>query len=221
VLKGYCILLVFAVCFRFLLLTLNFSLAPHSFLSHYYTTFHSTLSVHHHPSRMDKFLTWYDSEFPSLSNNPQLGNAGQTNLWATGGRNLGAPIPRNQATPISSQPSQQQDDLFSSSSRLSSAQGSFRFGNPPSATQGSQSQGTSVDEFPPLNRNANGDIGQERGTNLMSSFGFGATGAASAPTAQPNRVGNGLLNALSANSRATEVLSPASGEFRSIRAFRI
>lgn len=160
---------------------------------------------------MDKFLTWYDSEFPSLSNNPQLGNAGQSNLWTTGGRNIGVPIPRNQATPISSQPPQQQDDLFSASSRLSSAQGSFRFGNPPSATPGSQSQGTSVDEFPPLNRNANGDIGQERGANLMSSFGFGATGGASAPTAQPNRAGNGLLNALSANSRAPEALSPTTG----------
>lgn len=161
---------------------------------------------------MDKSLTWYDSEFPSLSNNPQLGNAGQSNLWTTGGRNIGVPIPRNQATPISSQPPQQQDDLFSASSRLSSAQGSFRFGNPPSATPGSQSQGTSVDEFPPLNRNANGDIGQERGANLMSSFGFGATGGASAPTAQPNRAGNGLLNALSANSRAPEALSPTTGE---------
>lgn len=156
-------------------------------------------------SVMDKLLTRYNSEFPSLSNNAQLGNAGQSNLWASGGRNAAAPIPRNQGTPISSQQSQQQDDLFSTSSRLSSAQGSFRFGNPPSATQGSQSQATSVDEFPPLNRNANGEIGQERGANLMSGFAFGSAAGAPAPAVQANRTGNGLLNALSANSRATEL----------------
>lgn len=161
---------------------------------------------------MDKLLTSYDREFPSLSNNPQLGNAGQSSMWATGGRNLGAPISRDQGTPIGSQPTQQQDDLFSASSRLSSAQGSFRFGNAPSATQGSQSQATSVDEFPPLARNANGDIGQERGANLMSSFGFGSTVAPSAVTAPLVRAGNGLLNALATNSRTTEIISATSGK---------
>lgn len=160
---------------------------------------------------MDRLLTRYHSEFPSLSNNAQLGNAGQPNLWATGGRNLATPIPRNQGTPISSQPSQQQDDLFSTTSRLSSAQGSFRFGNPLSATQGSQSQATSADEFPPLNRNANGDIGQERGSNMMSGFAFGSAGGVSAPGT--SRAGNGLLNALSANSRAAEALPSAAGMF--------
>jgi len=166
---------------------------------------------------MDNFLTWYDREFPSLSNNPQLGNAGQSNLWATGARNIAAPIPRNQGTPLGSQPAQQQqqqqqqqDDIFSTSSRLSSAQGSFRFGNPSSSAQGSQSQSTSVEEFPPLARNANGDIGQERGSSMMNNFAFGANSVASAQTA-PNRTGNGLLNALSANSRAAEAISPTTG----------
>jgi CCR4-NOT transcription complex subunit 2 len=163
---------------------------------------------------MDDLLTWYDREFPSLSNNAQLGNAGQSNLWATGARNITAPIPRNQGAPLNSQQSQQQEDLFTSSTRLASSQGSFRFGNPPSGAQSSsQSQGTSVDEFPPLARNANGDIGQERGSNLMASFAFGAPpAAASAQTTQASRAGNGLLNALSANSRAAETVSPTAGE---------
>jgi CCR4-NOT transcription complex subunit 2 len=162
---------------------------------------------------MDK-LTWYDREFPSLSNNPQLGNAGQTSMWSTHGRNLGAPLTRNHqpASPSSTQPTQQQDDIFSTSSRLSSAQGSFRFGNQASVGQGPQSQATSVDEFPPLNRNANGDIGQERGTNLMANFGFGSTGAGPSTSGQPSRAGNGLLNALSANSRATDGRSPTAGQ---------
>ncbi|KAB5576565.1 CobW/HypB/UreG, nucleotide-binding domain-containing protein [Coniochaeta sp. 2T2.1] len=154
------------------------------------------------------------SEFPSLSNNPQLGNAGQSNLWTTGGRNIGAQIPRNQGTPISSQPShQQQDDLFNASSRLSSAQGGFRFGNPPAAAQPTQSQPTTADDFPPLNRNANGDIGQERGASLMSTFGFGASSAASAAPAQRSNpaAGNALLNALVNNSRGADALSPTIG----------
>lgn len=162
-------------------------------------------------ANMDR-LTTYDREFPSLSNNPQLGNGGQTNMWSTTGRNLGAPISRSQGTPIQSQPPQQDDIFSSATSRLSSAQGSFRFGNnQTTVSQGSQSQATSADEFPPLNRNANGEIGQERSAGLMSSFGFGPTGAASAAALQPHRAGNGLLNAL--NLRATEVRSPTAGKF--------
>lgn len=42
----------------------------------------------------------------------------------------------------------------------------------------------------------------------MSSLGFGGQGAASGSGMQVNRVGNGLLNALSATSRTTDTHSP-------------
>lgn len=140
-------------------------------------------------------------EFPSLSGNPQMSNA-PASMWSTAGsRNLGAPPQRNAQTPLSSQQGGQ-DDLFSPTSRVPSVQGSFRFGNQASIGQSSQVQSSSIDDFPPLNRTANGELGSDRGANLMSSLGFGSQGVG-----LPNR-GNGLLNALSANSRGSEVRSP-------------
>ncbi|CAM1511446.1 Fc.00g089590.m01.CDS01 [Cosmosporella sp. VM-42] len=158
------------------------------------------------------------SEFPSLSNNSQLPNASQGSMWSTAGsRNLGGPIQRNQPTPLSSQQGGQEDLFTPTSSRLPSAQGSFRFGNQGSISQGSIGQSSigqssqvtpsSIDDFPPLNRTGNGEIGSERGANLMSSLGFGSQPGASTGPLQNNR-GNGLLNALSATSRAGEVRSP-------------
>ena len=128
-------------------------------------------------------------------------------MWSTAGaRNMPGSVQRNQPTPHS-QPGH--DDLFSTASRIGSNQGSFRFGSQPA--QSSQPQPSSIDDFPPLNmnnfRNGNGEIGQERGMNLISSLGFGAQGAASTGSIQGAR-GNGLLNALSANSRTGEVRSP-------------
>ncbi|KAM5348106.1 hypothetical protein ACJ41O_007930 [Fusarium nematophilum] len=147
------------------------------------------------------------SEFPSLSNNPQISSASQPSMWsAAGPRNLSGPIQRNQSTPLSSQQGGQ-DDLFSpNSSRGPSVQGGFRFGNQGNLGQSSQAQSGSVDDFPPLNRTANGDIGSDRAANLMSSLGFGSQAGASGPVS--NNRGNGLLNALSANSRANEARSP-------------
>ena len=92
--------------------------------------------------------------------------------------------------------------MFSPSvSRISSQHGSFRFGNQGASSQ--QTQPTSADDFPPLNRNGNGEIGSER----MSSLGFGSQAGSTTGPMQSNR-GNGLLNALSANSRTSEVRSP-------------
>ncbi|KAI1243996.1 hypothetical protein MGN70_013864 [Eutypa lata] len=151
-------------------------------------------------------------------------NSGQSSLWSTAGagsRNMGGAIQRNQPTPHSQQG---HDDLFSSASRMSTNQGSFRFGN--QTAQSSQPPPSSIDDFPPLNisnfRNGNGEIGQERGMSLMSTLGFGAQGGGAAAAAgatavgasagtsslQGTRVGNGLLNALSANTRSSEVRSP-------------
>lgn len=122
---------------------------------------------------------------------------------------MGGAIQRNQSTPHSQQ--SQQDDFFSSS-RMSTNQGAFRFGNQTSLSQSTQPQPNSIDEFPPLNnsnlRNVDGEIGQERGSTLMSTLGFGAQGNTAGGSLQGTRAGNGLLNALSANSRTTEVRSP-------------
>ena len=149
------------------------------------------------------------SEFPSLSGASQP-NAGQSSMWSSAGtRNLGTPSlqQRGQNTPLSAQAGQG-EDLFSSGARLSSNQSSFRFGNQGSIGQSSQAQSSSADEFPPLNRNANGEIGQERGSSgLMASLGFGAQTAPSS-SSQSGRVSNGLLSALSANARAAEARSP-------------
>jgi CCR4-NOT transcription complex subunit 2 len=150
-----------------------------------------------------------------LSNNAQLPSAGQSSLWSSSGnRNVG-PVQRNQSTPLSSQQGQQ-EDMFSSSARLATNSGSFRFGGQGNTGQGSQPQPGSIDEFPPLNnsnngfRNGNGEIGQERGSNLMSQLGFGAQ-SSPAPSLSGSRAGNGLLSALSANTRASETRSPDAG----------
>lgn len=63
-----------------------------------------------------------------------------------------------------------------------------------SSALSAQAPSNTADDFPPLNRNANGDI---------SNLGYG-----SASTTQANRAGNGLLNAISANTRAAEARSP-------------
>jgi CCR4-NOT transcription complex subunit 2 len=116
----------------------------------------------------------------------------------------------------SQQQAQQQEDIFTSSSQFTTSQSGFRFGNQNSV--GQSAQPNSADEFPPLNRNSNGEIGQDRSSNLIQNVGFGT---------QPNGVGfgtsnasqnrnNGLLNALSGSSRISgnRVSSPTavSGE---------
>lgn len=120
-------------------------------------------------------------------------------------RNLSGPA-RNPSTSIPQQA--QQDDIFSPVSRLPS-QNSFRFGSQASIGQSQQPQPGGGDEFPPLNRNGNGDIGQERSASLMAGLGFGSQGAVTASSAQANRSGNGLLNAVTANARTSDVRSPA------------
>lgn len=165
----------------------------------------------------DRRLTSHFSEFPSLSGNqPQRS---QSTWAASGNRNIGPPgnLHLQQQSALSSQQqlnaqqqTPQQDDLFSSSSQLPSSQGTFRFGSQNAVGQSSQTN--AGDDFPPLNRNANGEIGQDRIQNL----GFGAQsngmGFGSTQPSQPSR-NNGLLNALSGSNRVTSgnrVASPAS-----------
>ncbi|KAF1737327.1 General negative regulator of transcription subunit 2 [Beauveria bassiana] len=141
------------------------------------------------------------SEFPSLSNNSQLGNPSQASMWSTAGsRNVSAPVQRNQPTPLSSQHTGQ-EELYNSNPRSTANPGSLRFGH----QLGQQVTPSSVDDFPPLNRTVNGE---ERSASLMSSLGISAQ-SASSPGLTGNR-GNGLLNALSANNRANEPRSQVS-----------
>jgi len=112
------------------------------------------------------------------------------------------------------QAQQQHDDLFSSSSQLPSSQGGFRFGAQNAV--GQSSQANPVDEFPPLNRNANGEIGQDRGSNLIQNVGFGAQSNGlgfDSPLGPGERIvrNNGLLNAVLGSARLPRdrVASPA------------
>lgn len=156
------------------------------------------------------------SEFPSLSGNQPQHN--QSTWGATGARNVGpsANIRLQQSAGLSAQHAaqqqQQQDELFNSSTQLSNNSGGFRFGA--QSAVGQSSQPSSADDFPPL-RNSNGEIGQDRGSNLIQNVGFGAGGGIGFGSSNPAQQArsNGLLNALSGGSRAApgnRVASPGS-----------
>lgn len=164
---------------------------------------HIDLPLH---TQIEPKLTDY-SEFPQLSNNAQIPGANQQSMWGgQAARNLGGPAPRNPVSAIPQQP--QQEDLFSPASRLSSSQNLFRFGSQASIGQPQQPQANGGDEFPPLNRNGNGDIGQERVAGMITGLNLGSQAAVTSPPAQVRSSGNGLLNAVTANTRASEARSP-------------
>lgn len=162
------------------------------------------------PPKMRLDLT-SDSDFPSLNNNPQMSGApaNQPSMWGgQAARNLGGPQ-RNPSASIP--PSSQQDDPFSPVSRLSTSQNSFRFGSQASMGQQQPPQPTGGDEFPPLARNGNGEIGQERNASLVSAMGgmsFASQGGVGSSSTQAGRSGNGLLNAVTAQARTAETRSP-------------
>ncbi|OBT66226.1 hypothetical protein VE03_04383 [Pseudogymnoascus sp. 23342-1-I1] len=157
------------------------------------------------------------SEFPSLSNNPshQTSSSAQSTWAMPGARQLGQAashrpqhgiLPAQQQSQAQQQTQQQQDDLFSSSSQLPSSQSGFRFGGQNAVGQSSQPQESAAEEFPPLNRNANGEIGQDRNLGSLQSPGFGAPPStlgfpAGSSNAQASR-SNGLLNAVNTGNRA-------------------
>ncbi|CAN8102730.1 unnamed protein product [Discula destructiva] len=156
-------------------------------------------------------------DFPSLNNNPQMAGANQpsSSMWGGGGgqaaRHLGGPQ-RNPNASIP--PPGQQEDPFSAVSRLSSGQNSFRYGSQAGMGQPPQSQPTGGEEFPPLARNGNGEIGQERSSSLVSAMGgmsFGPQSGMAQASAQAGRSGNGLLNAVTAQARTAEARSPVEG----------
>ena len=131
------------------------------------------------------------SEFPSLSSGPQPQhqNSSAQAVWANATqRAQQTPVQRpqqQQSTTQSSAPPQQQqhfqqppqqDEPFPSVSQFASALDDYRSGGQSGVGQLSgsgQPQTGSIDEFPPLGRNGNGEIGQDRRGGLMQNAGFG------------------------------------------------
>ncbi|MCJ1421366.1 hypothetical protein MMC32_007729 [Xylographa parallela] len=132
----------------------------------------------------------YDSEFPSLSGAPQqqYQNPGQA-VWATANQRVTqhTPVQRPQQSqpnapglvPVQPQPHSTQeqlqqslDDAFFSSTQISNTMDDYRHGGQGGVGQLSgshQPQPGSIDDFPPLNRNGHGEIGQDRRGNVMQS----------------------------------------------------
>ncbi|KAI1000581.1 hypothetical protein K3495_g7615 [Podosphaera aphanis] len=147
------------------------------------------------------------SDFPSLSDNQS--QPSQSTWTASGSRGNIGPSSNNrlsqqtalstqQQTNAQQQTQLQQEDLFNSSSQLPSNQARFRFGTQNPVGQASQSH--SVEEFPPLNRNGNGEISQDSNLSVpvssVTSTGPGFSSKNSPPTRN-----NVLLNALSSGTR--------------------
>jgi CCR4-NOT transcription complex subunit 2 len=160
------------------------------------------------------------SEFPSLSSSqPQHQNSSQA-AW-TSAPQRGTPVQRpqtnsnNQATS-----SQQQDDLFPSASQFASGLDDFRTsafsGQARQMAGSSQPQTGNIDEFPPLGRTGNGEIGQDRRGSLIQNVGFGghSNGAGFGPgLLQPQslQTRSGLLSTISGQQEQNRQagLSPA------------
>jgi CCR4-NOT transcription complex subunit 2 len=165
------------------------------------------------------------SEFPSLSGapQPQHQNPAQA-VWANANQRASqhTPVqrPQHQTSnqPLSSiqpqsqpqqpqqlpqQPTQQpSDDLFPSSSQFTNGLDDYRHGGQAGVGQLSglnQPQPGNIDDFPPLGRNGNGEIGQDRRGGLIQNAAFGGypNGAGfGANLAQPPSLQNrgGLFN---------------------------
>lgn len=121
-------------------------------------------------------------------------------MWSgAGSRNLPGGASRGSGTPLPQQ--EQQDGYFGGGVRVPSNQAAHQFARQATGAQSSQAQST-ADEFPPLSNRTNGEMGNQ------DRMGFGGQGTAPPPS-NARTGGNGLLNALSANTRAAEVRGPS------------
>jgi CCR4-NOT transcription complex subunit 2 len=156
------------------------------------------------------------SEFPSLSSSQSQHQNSSQAAW-TNAPQRGTPVQRPQPNSGSNQASasqqqQQQDDLFPSVSQFTSGLDDFRasaFGGQARQMAGSsQPQTGNIDEFPPLGRTGNGEIGQDRRGSLMQNVGFGghSNGAGFGPgLLQPQslQTRSGLLSTISGQQEQT------------------
>ncbi|PGH12882.1 hypothetical protein AJ79_03982 [Helicocarpus griseus UAMH5409] len=179
------------------------------------------------------------SEFPSLSSVPQPSQpsaSGQA-TWANASQRATqqqSAIQRQAQTPATSQPpsrvSQTQsnqpqpqshathEDLFPSATQFTSQLDDFRNGGQGISGQlsgGSQPQTGNIEEFPPLGRNSQADIGQERRASILQSGGFGTYGGGMAfPNLSQTHSGQGrsLLGNMVNGQQDNRIMSPgASG----------
>ena len=163
------------------------------------------------------------SEFPGLpgGNQTQYQNPGQA-VWASANQRstLHTPVQRPQQVPSNPLQAQQysqgqeqgqgiDDGLFPS---FNSTLDDFRNGGQGGVGQLSnagQSQSTNVDEFPPLGRNAHGEIGQDRRGNLMQSAASGMF--SSTYGQQANQMHTRQGEAFQPSNATNRIMSPAGG----------
>lgn len=179
-----------------------------------------------------------ESEFPSLSGapqQPQSQNPGAA--WANTSQRAAQPNPiqRQQPQPPvtsqapsrasqtqshQSQPQNQpsHDDLFPSGTQFANQLDDFRSGGQGISGQlasSSQPQTGSIDEFPPLGRNATGELNQERREGLLQNTGFGSYGGTmgfSGLGQSQSAQGRNLLgNSMNGQQEGSRIVSPAAG----------
>lgn len=167
-------------------------------------------------------------EFPSLSGAPQPTQSQNPSqmVWANASQRAAqTPVQRQQAPPTTQPPSrtsqtpsnlpQQQsqpshDDLFPSGVQFANRLDDFRNGGQGISGQlgGGQPQTGSIDEFPPLGRNAAAEIGQDRRGSMMQNAGFGGYNASIGFQGQSAQTRN--IMAASVNGQETgRMMSPA------------
>lgn len=179
-----------------------------------------------------------ESEFPSLSGAPQQTqsqNPGAT--WANASQRAAQPNPIQRQQPQQpvtsqapsrasqtqshqSQPQTQpsHDDLFPSGTQFASQLDDFRSGGQGISGQlasSSQPQTGSIDEFPPLGRNAAGELSQERREGLLQNAGFGSYGGtmglSGLSQGQTVQSRNLLANSMNGQQEGGRIVSPATG----------
>lgn len=169
------------------------------------------------------------SEFPSLSGGHQQSQPatpGQA-IWANASQRTGqqAISQRQPQAPGTTQPpsrisqsqpqsqSQSHDDLFPSANQFASQLDDYRNGGQGISGQlsgGSQPQPSSIEEFPPLGRNAPTDIGQERRGNTLQTAGYGSYGGGLGFSGlNQNSQSRSLMgNAVNGQSDSSRIMSP-------------
>ena len=168
------------------------------------------------------------SEFPSLGGGPQpqYQNPGQA-VWANANQRATQQIPvqrpqHQSITTPGANPSQQQqssqtqdqgqqslDDTFFSNQFGGSLDG-YRRGSQGIGQHSSsnQPQATSIDEFPPLNRNEHGEISQDRRGTLIQNAVSGGYGGASNFAQASNHLSSRQTDSYAPSTAVNRILSP-------------
>lgn len=179
-----------------------------------------------------------ESEFPSLSGAPQQTQSQNPGAaWVNASQRATQPNPIQRQQPQQpvtsqapsrasqtqshqSQPQTQSshDDLFPSGAQFANQLDDFRSGGQGISGQlasSSQPQTGSIDEFPPLGRNATGELSQERRESLLQNTGFGSYGSTMGLSglgqSQSVQSRNLLANSMNGQQEGGRIVSPAAG----------